>query len=93
MEPLSGCSPEGLAHEAIANATQWSFMNKVTALKTRPLLIVTSEDAYARGDQALRPDYDVLETAGWLRCTCLPITLTQISAVPYRAHFFAGWLL
>jgi pimeloyl-ACP methyl ester carboxylesterase len=52
MEPLSGCSPEGLAHEAIANATQWSFMNKVGALKTRPLLIVTSEDAYARGDQA-----------------------------------------
>jgi hypothetical protein len=39
-----------------------------------------------------RPHCDALETAVWLRCTCLPITLTQISAVPYRAHFFAGWL-
>ena len=52
MEPLSGCTAEGLAHEMIANATQWSFMGKINALKTRPLLIVTSEDAYARGDQA-----------------------------------------
>jgi pimeloyl-ACP methyl ester carboxylesterase len=52
MDPLSGCTPEGLAHEMLANAAQWSFMGKVGALKTRPLLIVTSEDAYARGDQA-----------------------------------------
>jgi pimeloyl-ACP methyl ester carboxylesterase len=51
MAPLSGCTPEGLAHEMVANATQWSFMNKVGALKTRPMLIVTSEDAYARGDE------------------------------------------
>jgi pimeloyl-ACP methyl ester carboxylesterase len=52
MEPLSGCTAEGLAHEMIANAAQWSFMGKINALKTRPLLVVTSEDAYARGDQA-----------------------------------------
>jgi pimeloyl-ACP methyl ester carboxylesterase len=50
--PLSGCTPEGLAHETLANAAQWSFMAKVGALKNRPALIVTSDDAYARGDQA-----------------------------------------
>jgi uncharacterized protein len=51
MAPLSGCSPEGLAHEAIANAAQWSFMSKVSLLADRPMLIVTSDDAYARGEQ------------------------------------------
>ena len=51
MAPLSGCTPEGLAHEALANASQWSFMTKITPLKSRPMLIVTSDDAYARGDE------------------------------------------
>jgi pimeloyl-ACP methyl ester carboxylesterase len=49
--PLSGCTPEGLAREMIANAAPWSFMAKVGLLKSRPMLIVTSDDAYARGDQ------------------------------------------
>lgn len=52
MEPMSGCTPEGLARETLANAAQWSFMAKVNALDSRPLLIVTSHDAYSRGDQA-----------------------------------------
>jgi uncharacterized protein len=52
MAPLSGCTPEGLAHEVLVNAAQWSFMSKVEALKSRPLLIVTADDAYARGDEA-----------------------------------------
>jgi uncharacterized protein len=51
-EPLSGCTPDGLAHETLANAAQWSFMAKVGALKNRPALIITSDDAYARSDQA-----------------------------------------
>jgi hypothetical protein len=52
MAPMSGCTPEGLAHETLANAAQWSFLAKVSSLSTRPMLIVTSEDAYKRGDQA-----------------------------------------
>ena len=51
MAPLSGCTPEGLAREMIANAAPWSFMTKVRSLNSRPVLIVTSDDAYARGDQ------------------------------------------
>lgn len=51
MAPLSGCTPEGLAHEAVANAARWSFMSKVSLLTSRLMLIVTSDDAYARGDQ------------------------------------------
>jgi uncharacterized protein len=51
MAPLSGCTPEGLAREALANAAQWSFKAKISSLKSRPMLIVTSDDAYARGDQ------------------------------------------
>ena len=52
MGPLSGCTPEGLAHETLANAVQWSFRNKVDFLKSRPALVVSSDDAYARSDQA-----------------------------------------
>jgi uncharacterized protein len=52
MEPLAGCTGEGLARELLANAVQWSFAGKVEALKMRPLLIVSSEDAYARGNEA-----------------------------------------
>ncbi len=52
MAPLSGCTSEGLAHETLANAAQWRFLGKVSSLRSRPALIVTSNDAYARGDQA-----------------------------------------
>jgi uncharacterized protein len=52
MAPLSGCTAEGLAHEMLANAPQWSFMAKVGSLESRPALIVTSNDAYAHGNQA-----------------------------------------
>jgi uncharacterized protein len=52
MEPLTGCTAEGLARELLANATQWSFAGKVEALKVRPLLIVSSEDAYGHGNEA-----------------------------------------
>jgi uncharacterized protein len=51
MAPFSGCTPEGLARETLTNATQWSFMAKVDSLKSRPFLIVTSDDAYNRENQ------------------------------------------
>ena len=53
MEPLAGCTGEGLARELLANAVQWSFAGKVEALKMRPLLIVSSEDAYAPGKRGI----------------------------------------
>jgi uncharacterized protein len=52
MDPISGVTPEELAHDTVANAARWSFMAKVGSLKSRPALIVTSDDAYARGDEA-----------------------------------------
>ncbi len=52
MAPLSGCTPEGLARETIANAAKWSFPAKVDALKSRPALIVTSEDGLAPSNTA-----------------------------------------
>jgi uncharacterized protein len=51
MEPLAGCTGEGLARELLANATEWSFAGKIEALKMRPLLIVSSDDAYGRGNE------------------------------------------
>jgi uncharacterized protein len=52
MDPISGVTPEELAHDTVANAARWSFMAKVGSLKSRPALLVTSDDAYARGDEA-----------------------------------------
>ena len=52
MAPLSGCTAEGLAHETLANSGEWRFLSRVSALRSRPALIVTSNDAYERGDQA-----------------------------------------
>jgi uncharacterized protein len=44
MAPLAGCTPEGLAYETIDNASQWSFMARVSALESRPALVITSDD-------------------------------------------------
>lgn len=68
MEPLAGCTGEGLAREMLANAMQWSFTGKIEALRTRPLLIVSSEDAYARGNEAFA---SALRRAGNTRVSTL----------------------
>jgi pimeloyl-ACP methyl ester carboxylesterase len=47
MAPLSGCTPAGLAQETLANAARWNFLAKADSLKTRPVLIVTSDDGLA----------------------------------------------
>ena len=52
IAPFAGCTPQGLAHEMLANATQWSFMGKVGTLKNRPALIVMADDAYAGSNEA-----------------------------------------
>jgi pimeloyl-ACP methyl ester carboxylesterase len=52
MAPLTGCTPDGLAHEMLAHAAQWSFSTKVEPLKKRPVMVVSSDDAYAGGDNA-----------------------------------------
>ena len=53
LAPLSGCTPDGLAHETIINARQWSFVTKVGALRSKPFLIVTSDDGFAPRSDAL----------------------------------------
>jgi pimeloyl-ACP methyl ester carboxylesterase len=50
VAPLTGCTPEGLAREILANAARWSFQSKAEALKSRPVLIVTSNDGFAPGN-------------------------------------------
>lgn len=68
MAPLAGCTPEGLARETIANAAQWSFQAKVDALKSRPALIVTSDDGLAAANTAFAA---ALRKAGDDRVTTL----------------------
>jgi pimeloyl-ACP methyl ester carboxylesterase len=68
MAPLAGCTPEGLARETIANAAQWSFQVKADALKSRPALIVTSDDGLAAANAAFAA---ALRKAGNDRVTTL----------------------
>jgi pimeloyl-ACP methyl ester carboxylesterase len=42
MAPLAGCTPASLAREMLANAAHWRFLTKAPALKSRPVLVVTS---------------------------------------------------
>jgi uncharacterized protein len=68
MAPLAGCTPESLAHETIANAAHFRFLSKVDALKSRPVLIVTSDDGLAPANEALAA---ALEKAGDSRVTAV----------------------
>jgi len=68
MAPLAGCTSEGLARETVANAAQWSFLAKVDALKSRPALVVSSDDGLAQGTDTLAA---ALEAAGNGRVTRL----------------------
>lgn len=68
MAPLAGCTPEGLARETLANAAQWNFLTKVDALKSRPALIVTSNDGLAPMNDAFAA---ALQKAGNNRVTTL----------------------
>jgi len=52
MAPLAGCTPEGLARETLEHAAQWRFAAKAGALKSRPMLIVTSDDGLAAANEA-----------------------------------------
>jgi pimeloyl-ACP methyl ester carboxylesterase len=71
MAPLAGCTPEGLARETLANAGQWSFLAKVDSLKSRPALIVTSDDGLAPGNTAFA---SALRNAGNDRVTILHLS-------------------
>jgi len=50
MAPLAVCTPEGLVRELIANASAWRFSSKVDALKSRPTLVVSSDDGLKKMD-------------------------------------------
>jgi pimeloyl-ACP methyl ester carboxylesterase len=52
MAPLAGCTPEGLVRELIDNAARWRFLSNIDALKTRPDLVITSDDGLADMDDA-----------------------------------------
>lgn len=53
MAPLAGCTPEGLAQELVDNTSKWRFLANADALKTRPALVISSDDGLATADNAL----------------------------------------
>jgi uncharacterized protein len=71
MAPLSGCTPEGLAQETLAKAAQWNFQAKAESLKSRPALIVSSDDGLAPANNAFAA---ALRTAGNSRVTTVHLS-------------------
>ena len=68
MAPLAGCTPERLARETLANASRWSFQSNAESLKSRPILIVMSNDGFAPANVTFA---EALRDAGNDRVTAL----------------------
>jgi hypothetical protein len=91
MAPLAGCTPEGLAKETLTNASQWNFLAKVESLKTRPALVITSDDGLAPSSDALAA---ALRAAGDQRVTApiwRQIIRIPTSALLCRLQSCSGW--
>lgn len=71
MAPLAGCTPESLARDAIAHAEAWSLVAQAEKLKSRPVLVVTSDDGLRAIDDALVAK---LKAAGDTRATSFHFT-------------------
>jgi pimeloyl-ACP methyl ester carboxylesterase len=50
---LAGTSPESLAREARYHASDWALSSYAAALETRPVLLISSDDGFAQGSDAL----------------------------------------
>jgi uncharacterized protein len=68
MAPLSGCTPNGLAHDVADHAASWSFQAKVDTLKDRTALIVTSDDGLATENETFA---EALHQAGDTKVTAV----------------------
>jgi pimeloyl-ACP methyl ester carboxylesterase len=66
MAPLSGCTPEGLAHEIYSHRNDWNFGKLAPGIGSRPILILTSDDGLAPAADALG---ESLRNAGNKRVT------------------------
>jgi len=52
MAPLAGCTPKGLAQEAVANADAWNLPKLAPMFAGRPLLVITSDDGLVPSNAA-----------------------------------------
>lgn len=58
---LAGTTPEGLQAEAEQNAAKWNYLNYAESLKTRPVLILESNDRNVSDNKAMK---EALQKAG-----------------------------
>jgi uncharacterized protein len=61
LAPLAGCTAESLGHEVFQRRSELNFLNFASALATRPVLIVTSNDGLAAENDKL---FAALKQAG-----------------------------
>jgi len=56
LAPLSGCTAEGLARDILVHASEWRFSSRASALTTRPILLVTSDDGWTESNDMFAAD-------------------------------------
>jgi uncharacterized protein len=61
MGPLHGCTPEGLVREIEQNAKTWDYATYAPAMKSLPVLVVSTNDELRPDNEAL---YAALQKAG-----------------------------
>jgi uncharacterized protein len=61
LAPLAGCTAESLGHEVFRNRVQLNFLSLVSALASRPVTIITSDDGLTADNDKLLA---ALEKAG-----------------------------
>jgi pimeloyl-ACP methyl ester carboxylesterase len=71
MAPLSGCTPQSLAREILANQQKWNFVDLSSKLASRPILDITSDDGLLPTNEAL---VDALKKAGAAKVTAIHMT-------------------
>ena len=64
MHTLGDATSEALADEAIRNASAWDLEQLAPTLARRPLLVVTSDDGLAPGDEALAKSVEAAGRGG-----------------------------
>jgi pimeloyl-ACP methyl ester carboxylesterase len=53
IQPLAGCTAEGLADEMISRRKDWNFVDYAPMFGSRPLLLITSDDGLAPSNAKL----------------------------------------
>ncbi|WP_375383453.1 hypothetical protein, partial [uncultured Sphingomonas sp.] len=87
---IARASAQALVEEAQSNADRWRLTNYAGRLANRPLLMVTSDDGFARGSDALADAIQDWVLPSSSASISRPITVTRIVGLNFKQPFCCG---